>query len=260
MRLLGEYFAIGGMPEAVFTWINGQNLLPCIDIHTNILESYRQDFVKYSRKKQIKYVEKIFRETPGLVGRKFKYSSISGNYRARELRPALDLLDKGYLINKIYHSAANGLPLGAEANPEKFKLLFLDIGLMQTMLGNDTAPWIYDTYTTFVNKGQVAEAFVGQELLCYGSLGLKRQLHYWHREAKSSNAEVDYIISVKQEIIPIEVKSGAIGKNKSLDLFLRSHPTVPYGILMSPKNYMEKKQQICLPLYYIYALLDLAPP
>jgi len=137
-------------------------------------------------------------------------------------------------------------------------LIFLDVGLMQTLLGNDTAPWVYDTNMSFANRGQVVEAFVGQELLCYGADNIKQNLYYWHREARSSNAEVDYVIAIGNQIIPIEVKSGSIGKNKSLDIFLKSKSNSSYSILMSPKEFMRKDRQICLPIYYTKAVLSLA--
>jgi predicted AAA+ superfamily ATPase len=254
IRVAGQYLAIGGMPEAVGRWIDSQQLPPCIDVHRTILESYRQDFAKYARLHQIKYVEHVFREAPRLVGQKIKYSNFSGNFRSRELSPAIELLIKGCLLHPIHHTDANGVPLGAEVNFRKFKLIFVDVGLMQTLLGNDTAPWIYDTYTTFVNQGQVAEAFVGQELIAYDADNAKTDLYYWHREARSSNAEVDYVTSFENQITPIEVKSGAIGKNKSLDLFVQSKARARYGLLMSPQNLTSKPRQIVLPIYHVYAV------
>ncbi len=251
--LVAEYLTVGGMPEAVKIWLETHRLGDCLEVHHSILESYRQDFIKYARVHQVKYVEHVFGEVPRLVGQKIKFSNFSGDFRSRELRPAIELLIKGCLFNPILHSAANGIPLGAEVNHRKFKLIFVDIGLMQTLLGNNTAAWVLDTQASFVNRGTVVEAFVGQELLSYAPQNRKNNLYYWHREARSSNAEVDYVTAIDQRVIPIEVKSGSIGKNKSLDIFLKTKDNSPYGVLISPRNFIRKEKQFCLPIYHTYA-------
>ncbi len=230
LRLLGEYIAIGGMPEAVNCWIQTKDYQQCSQIHRSLIETFRQDFLKYSKKHQIKYIDKLFNEIPHMLGRKFKFSAISGEYRKRELDPALGLLQKAGVIHKVYHTSGQGLPLGDGINFNRFKIIFLDIALAQTMLNMEMTSWILKPFEQIINKGAVAEAFAGQELIANAGIDIKAQIFYWHREARSSNAEVDYLTVKNATIIPIEIKSGKEGSLKSMKIFLKDHPKTPYGI------------------------------
>ncbi len=256
LHLLGEYFAIGGMPEAVQCWISSQDLSRCGAIHRTIIDSFRQDFNKYATRFQIKYLDVLFDAIPALLGQKFKFSNIPGEYRKRDLLPALDLLTKAGVVHKILHSSGTGIPLGATVNGDKFKLLFLDIALAQTILGLDTTSWLLDPELNLINKGAITEAFVGQELLAYALFDVKGQLYYWHREARASNAEIDYLIQKQNQVIPIEVKSGAPGKLKSLKIFLDEHPNSTQGIRFSNQNYDATNGIQNLPLYAVARIME----
>jgi predicted AAA+ superfamily ATPase len=154
------------------------------------------------------------------------------------------------LVIPVTHTSANGIPLGAEINPGRQKMLLLDTGIFQrlsdlplseTVLGNDFES---------INKGSLAELFVGLELLKSVSCYEMHSLYYWHREAKSSNAEVDYVVQRNQEIIPIEVKSGKRGSMQSLYLFLDAKPS-EYGIRTSLENFSQYEKIRVYPLYAI---------
>jgi uncharacterized protein len=256
LALLGEYLAIGGMPEVVQCWTDAADLDACNALHQQIIQSYRQDFEKYATKSQVARVAHLFDELPFHVARKWKFANVSGDHRARELRPALDLLEKCHIIQSVYHSSAQGLPLSAQSDRKKRKIIMLDVGLMQTMLGLDARPWILAPDAEFVNRGTVVESFVGQELACHLSDVGRASLHYWHRESRSSNAEVDYLLPTGEHVIPIEVKSGAKGRFASLRSFLESHPNSPYGVLLSPANAASTEELRRYPLYSISALVQ----
>jgi hypothetical protein len=222
----------------------------CIRIHAELLETYRQDFPQYSKKYQQEYVELIFNELPLFIGKKFKFSSIaSGQFRKRELSPALDLLVKAGIVHKVVHASGQGIPLGASAGPEIFKTIFLDCALAQKALGTKAGNWLIDHPAMFINKGEITEAFIGQELVAASQVYEKNHLYYWHREARSSNAEVDYLIQVDDKVIPVEVKSGASGSLRSMHAFLLEHPHSPYGIRFSTGNYSVHGRIHSRPLY-----------
>nr|WP_255525781.1 MULTISPECIES: DUF4143 domain-containing protein [unclassified Oceanispirochaeta] len=162
----------------------------------------------------------VFNAIPFQLGRKFKYTNISNLYKARELGTAFELLEKAGLVIPVYHTSANGIPLEHEKNFKKFKVIFFDIGLALRILRIPIKELLLNDDITQVNEGALAEQFMGQELLAYSSCREKGFLFYWHREAKSSNAEVDYIIESDGRILPIEVKSGLKGKMKSLQIFI----------------------------------------
>ena len=247
--------AIGGMPQAVYQWISHQDISLCSKVLQNIKNAYEQDFSKYARKHEIKYVEILFRQIPAIVGQYFKYSMIS-DFRKRELEPSLLHLEKAGIIHQISRNQGQGLPLGAKANITKFKLMMHDIGLNQAILGLELKDWIVSPTSAFVNQGNITESFVGQEFLAYSDPSDKEQLYYWHREERGSNAEIDYLITLDQKIIPVEVKSGHGGSMQSMRLFLESHTSSPYGIRFSIHNYSVFDSIHSYPLYAIAGILD----
>lgn len=256
LRLFGEYIAIGGMPEAVACWRETNNYMSCLEIHHDLLQSYKRDFVKYSKETQIKYVEHLFQEVPHLVGKQFRFSHVSGDYRKRELEPALYLLKKANIINQVYYTAAQGIPLGAQTNLNDFKLIPLDIALSQAALGITSESWILDPEKSFINKGLLAECCVGQELLAYSNPRQEPMLYYWHRAERGSQAEVDYVLARQGNVIPVEVKSGKGGHLKSMQYFLNEHPGSPYGVRLSTQNFSQFGNIHSYPLYAASRLLD----
>lgn len=254
LDILAEYLAVGGMPEVVKTWRDTQDLKLCSEIKLALINAYRQDFEKYGRKHQIKYLDLLFNQIPQRLAQPFKFSQIPGDYRKRELAPCFDLLAKALIAKPIYHSDGQGLPLGAGVDLSLFKTLFLDVALAQSVLGENPKDWLLHAKQTLTNKGALIESFVGQELLAYGSSRLQPVLYYWHKQTRNSNAEVDYLIEQQGQVIPIEVKSGTTGQLKSLHEFLATHPHSPYGIRFSTQPYSEYQKIHSYPLYAVAAL------
>lgn len=251
LKLVGQYIAIGGMPGVVKTWIATNDPYRCLKVQQSILDSYRQDFQKYAERHQLDPLEMLLGQISYQIGRQFKFSKSFEGYRKRDLTPCLDLMEKSNIIAPVYHTSANGLPLGAEMNLDKFKAIFLDVGLTQRLLGLDLKEWFLNPEQAFINQGSIVEAFVGQELLAYSD-PLKRQiLYYWHREERGSSAEVDYVRQIGSEIVPIEVKSGTTGTLKSMYEFFREHEKAQYGLRFSARNYSEDGKIRSYPLYAI---------
>lgn len=252
LELFGEYLAIGGMPEAIVSWKRKREPLACSVIQHSIIDSYRQDFNKYAKNFQIKYVSALFDSIPRLLGKKFMYTAVEGDYRARELIPGLDLLETAGIIRRIYHTAAHHVPLGSEANFKHFKVLFLDCALAQALLGLSMNEWLHNPLQNLSNKGPLVEAAIGQELLGYSYPHIRQQIYYWQRQEKSSQAEVDYVLH-QDSIIPIEVKGGQSSRLLSLHSFIESHPNSPYGVRFSVKNYGNHDVIRSYPIYAVAA-------
>ncbi len=253
--LLGEYMLLGGMPEIIKEWIQHRDFVACSELQHNIIGAYREDFPKYAKKVQIKYVEALFNQIPHMIGEVFKFSRVQGDYQKRELEPALQLLIKAGIVHKIEQTSGNGFPLGANVNLNRYKLIFLDMALAQAMLGIQIEDWLLDPLNAFVNKGMLAESFVGQEFLSYAPCHIKEKLYYWHREERGSIAEVDFIKQINEHIIPAEVKGGKGTTLKSLHLFLENHAHSPYGIRFSTLNYSIMDKLHSYPLYAISGFL-----
>lgn len=251
---LKEYLVFGGMPQVISRWVTTNNALDAAQTHANILNIYEQDFSKYARKNQIKYVQLVFDQIPEQAGNKFKYTQIEGDYRKRELAPALDLLVTAGIAHKVYYSPGQGIPLGFQRDPLDYKVIFLDVGLAQSHLGVDLAAWFLQPEQTFINKGGLVEAFVGQELMAYALPFKKNKLYYWHKDS-SPQAEIDYLIQLKDVIMPVEVKSGEGKTLKSIQYFLENHKASPYGLRFSIQNYSIHNNIHSYPLYAIIKVI-----
>ncbi len=249
---LREYTILGGMPEVISNYIKEKNFNLSQRLHAQLLEYYRRDFGKYDEKVKVQYLQQIFDKIPGIVAKHFKYVEIMPNIQSRDLKPALQALIMAGLVYPVYHTSASGLPLNATINEKKFKTLFLDIGLVNyaTELSIDA---LMHEDLLLINKGALAEQFVGQELLAYKESYKRHHLYYWEREKAGSTSEVDYIINVGSQILPIEVKSGTTGRLKSLQIFL-DEKQLDFGIRISLNPLSFENRILSIPLYMISEL------
>jgi predicted AAA+ superfamily ATPase len=220
MRFVKDFCVVGGMPEAVDTFSKKRSYLESERVGSGILTTYRDDFSKYGRRVNNRRLEKVFSKIPTLVGNKFMYTQIDRQEKSRDIKNALHRLECARIVYRVLHSDANGLPLGAEANDRHFKVVFLDVGLVCRACGLTMADIQAADDLMMVNSGAICEQFVAQHLLYSGRYYEQPQLFCWLRQRGSSNAEVDYLISLGTSIIPVEVKAGKSGRLKSLHIFL----------------------------------------
>lgn len=250
--LLHQYFSLGGMPAVIKCFLDSQDWRQCQMIQTSLLSTYRDDFGKYARTSQHKYLQRLLEQAPGMCGQHFQYAKIDPDMKSRELKQALETLQYAGVLYKVHQTSAAGLPLGVQIKEKKFKLLFLDIGLVKAsqMLEVEL---LQQKDLLLVNRGVLAEQFVGQELLAYTEFYLPSQLYYWEREKKGSEAEVDYVITINDKIIPIEVKAGKTGSLRSLHLFLKEkQQKIGLRVSMQPPAFRDGI--LSVPLYMLHEL------
>lgn len=247
LKLVREYMALGGMPAVLKMYIETKDLSECQHIQTALLNTYRQDFGKYSKKTDHRYLQRLYEKIPGLIGENFKYNKVDSDMKARDIKEAIYLLQNSGLIYPIYSTSASGIPLASLINEKKFKILFLDVGLV-TRAGKLETELLFNQDILLVNRGMLAEQFVGQELLAYSSPFEEGNLYFWSREKYSSMAEVDFITTVDANIIPIEVKAGATGRLKSLKLFMEEKNSI-LGVRISQQSLNYADKILSLPLY-----------
>ena len=220
-RLLGrlrEYLFIGGMPEAIVEYIETGSLSEVQEVQRSIVETYQDDFSKYANRTELVRLQRIFGQIPRNIGRKIKYVNLSREERSRELKSAVELLSRAQVCQKITASHCSGVPLSAEISDDVYKLIFMDVGIVNYLCGGRWNDMSDATALALVNEGPLAEQFIGQHLAYLDRS--KPQLHYWLREGRANNAEVDYVISQGMQILPVEVKAGASGTLKSLQQFV----------------------------------------
>lgn len=260
--LLGQvknYLALGGMPGVLSTFVDSlktsqgaitrtYDIEKCRMMQATLLSTYRNDFGKYAKHSQIKQVQSVFEKAPGMVGAHFKYAKVDPDVRSYQIKAALELLENAGLIHQIYSTAASGIPLATLVNEKKFKILFLDVGLM-VYASHVPAEWVLEDII-LLNRGAMAEQFVGQELLAYCPVYEEARLYFWNREKPSSMAEVDFITTVGTQIIPIEVKAGATGQLKSLHLLMHEK-NFKLGIRVSQNPLSYDGKILSIPFYMV---------
>ncbi|RLA08914.1 MAG: nuclease [Gammaproteobacteria bacterium] len=247
LKLLKEYMLVGGMPEAVKTYIT-KSMRYVVKVHSNLITSFLQDILKYQKNIQTDSLSFVFEKLPSLVGQEIKYTTISKDITAYKIKNILQVLRKAMLINISYATSASGLPLTQGANIKSFKICFLDIGLMQHICGINPTEFIQNNDLLATYRGALAEQYIGQELMANGG-SQNNRLFYWQRNKKNSNAEVDYLIVRDNKIYPIEIKNGPAGKLKSLHLFLKENPKIKQGFVLNSGNIGQIDNLNFLPLY-----------
>ena len=215
-----EYLLTGGLPKIVQGFANGGTWAGVAKTQDSLLETYQDDFAKYRGRVDNLRLRKVFHALPGMIGSKLKYAQIDREETARDLRRCVDLLELARVITRVKHSAANAVPLGAETKDRDYKPLFIDVGLVSRTLGLTANQLLPHPENLPARAGLLAEQFIGQHLLYSGPGHKLPELYYWRRQAKSANAELDYLYALDDLVVPIEVKSGKTGTLRSLHQFL----------------------------------------
>jgi uncharacterized protein len=255
LDLLKKFLVIGGMPEAVHKYVTNNNIRECQKVLDDLISSFRADFAKYKDTIPSLRISEVFESVVYQAGGKYVFSKASQNLNISQIKEALELLIMAGLVIPVTHTSANGIPLGAEVNLKKRKMLLLDTGLFQRLLRLDISELLFGSDFNLVNKGGIAEQFIGLEIIKNSSCYQQTELFYWHREALNSNAEIDYLIQKQNEIIPIEVKSGTKGSMNSMFLFLKEKKA-RYGCRLSLENFAEYDHVRVYPLYALGNILD----
>ena len=231
LDLLRRYWVVGGLPEAVAAFVRssgGVDFESAARVLESVVATYRDDFGKYGQSRD--RIRMVFDKLPHLVARKFRYVGVSREHRAADIGAALEHLCMARVACKVFRTAANGVPLAAEINERFFKCLHVDVGLLCAALGLDLLDLERQGDPTLVNRGAVAEQFVGQHLLYSEAPYRTPALHYRARETRNAAAEIDYVIAVGSRVVPVEVKAGATGSLRSLHQSSgRSPPASPCG-------------------------------
>jgi uncharacterized protein len=241
------FLVIGGMPEAVAHYLKGKPLLEVQTVLDELQASLVADFSKYKKSVPSNRLTEVFKAIVVQSGGKFNLSKASAQANHAQVKEALTLLEKAGLIYSVTHSSGNGVPLGAEINEKKRKYLLLDTGLFQRILGLNVGEFLLESETELINKGTIAETFVGLEILKNSNPFMQEQLYYWHREIPTSNAEVDYLIQKDGKVLPVEVKAAMKGSMQSLTLFMKEKNCK--GIRVSMEKFGDFKDISIVPLY-----------
>jgi len=244
--LLKQYLYIGGMPEAVKTFRDERDYFSVREVQQEIIKSYLLDFAKHAPKNQIMKITQVWENLPSQLSKenkKFVFSVLRKGARAREFEIAIQWLIDAGLVYPAYHVDTPKLPLGAYTKLNAFKLYMIDVGILGAMSELE-AEVILNKNNLFQEfKGSLTENLAAQLLKISGL----NQLYYW---GSGNTAEVDFILPKKQEITPLEIKSGLSTKKKSLQIYKdRYKPSQMYRA--SIMNLKIQENLVNIPLYFL---------
>lgn len=245
-----RFLVVGGMPEVVSNYVVNNDILEAQRVLDDLIIALEADFAKYKNRISTSRIREVFNAIVGQMGSKFSYSYPNATLTNLQVKEVLELLRMAGLIIPVTHSACNGIPIGAEVNTKSRKYLLLDTGILQRILGLSIGDLLIQDNFETINKGAIAELFVGLELIKNASAYENQDLYFWHREAKSSQAEVDFVIQKQAQIVPIEVKAGTKGSMQSMYLFLKEKKC-NWGVRLSLENFSELPQIKIYPLYAV---------
>lgn len=218
---LKEYLVLGGMPGVLKAYFSsGKDFRAAGQEQQSILQTCHEEFAKYKERANVALLQRVYNDLPAHIGNTIKYAAIDRETKAAGIRKALEMLEKARLIYRVSHSFGNGIPLRAEKNESRFKILFLDIGLLNASWGLKLTDFVYMKDYISVKSGAAAEQFIGQHLLYRGAPYETPELFFWNRHKKGASSEVDYPIQEHAAVVPVEVKSGKTGSLKSLHMFV----------------------------------------
>jgi predicted AAA+ superfamily ATPase len=257
IEFLKKYFFIGGMPEAVLSYASREDYDAVREIQLVIAANYNADFSKHINPSDIPKARLIWESIPAQLARenkKFLYKDVKPGARAREYENALNWLVNSGLVYQVYRANFPGLPLASYRERDHFKLYMLDLGLLsaksgldiRTLLGSDTS-----LFTHF--KGALAEQYVFQELKFMDN---EMPLYYWANSKNTS--EIDFLIQRRDQVIPLEVKSGFNLKAKSLKAYIENFDP-PAAIRSSLAPFKGTNNLLEIPLYLIGQCADIIP-
>ena len=225
LGLVRRYTLVGGLPHCIQLAIDTHfNHADILKYQTALLQTYRDDFAKYTGSQNALTLNGFFNGILNQIGQQFSHKQaheIARNSSGdnRQLNSAIEHFQGARLFYRVLHSNAGSIPLGTETKIRISKFLFIDIGLL---LSAQSIPpqTIMDSKLELANRGVLAEQFVGQQLLYSKQAYVNPELYYWQPPRSEAQAEVDFLYTYENNIIPIEVKAGSRGTIKSLQSYI----------------------------------------
>ena len=253
INLFNEFVLIGGMPEVVASYAEKRDIVALRKIYDTLLSGYKDDIEKYAENKTEQNVLRhILKNGWRYAGQRIKFECFAeSNYKSREVGEAFRTLEKAMILELCYPTVSTDVPLLPDLKKAP-KLLWFDSGIVNYVAKNQLE--LFGTQDISEHwKGKIAEHIVGQELLSHNDSVLA-QRNFWVRDAKNSQAELDFVIQTEQQLVPVEVKSGHNSKIKSMHWFMKQSR---HNFAIRFWNNPMQKNDVELPSGKKYTLLSL---
>lgn len=252
-ELLRQYYFVGGMPEAVSSFVTEKNLNKIREIQRNILLAYRSDVSKHAPKADIPRINMVLDSIPSQLAKenkKFVYGAIKKGARAKEFELAIQWLVDAGIVTKIHLTTKPSVPLKLYENFDAFKLFLCDCGLLGCLAEAPQALVLTSNDIFKEYKGAYTESFVAQQLRCNPQL----HVYYWSRS--DSKCEIDFLVQTGARVVPIEVKAEENVHAKSLSTFCNSLYPGLKGLRLSMKPFVEQLWMENYPLCTVEYCID----
>lgn len=217
-----RFSMVGGMPGIVSRELGGASPEEIRQSQQDLLAAYRADFPKYEGRMTALVLDQLLRAVARDLGQKFVYTKVDESIKNHQAKRALELLSQSRLCHLIQCTSANGIPLGSELKERSRKVCLLDVGMLHALLGTPALrafPELRDMVPEM--RARLSEQFTSQSLRLVGeNRSESANLWYWQRGG-GKPGEIDHLLQLNQQIIPLELKAGATGSMKSLHQFMK---------------------------------------
>ena len=246
-----NYIIVGGMPEAVVTFLNTKQMNQVIRVQRRIIDEYKADMVKYASQSDKSRIIECFESIPTQLAReykKFSYTTVRKGSRGRDYAGCLQWIEDAGIIRRCYNIRTTELPLDGQREDNEFKVYMADIGLLVSMMEDGTQSSIKQG-NLGAYKGAIYENVMADMLNKMG-----RKLYYFH---KDSGLELDFVVRYKGECVPLECKARS-GKAKSLSTVLKNKDIyhVNHAIKLGDHNIGRDGELLTLPMYLGFLLTE----
>lgn len=247
LDLYRKYLVLGGMPALINDFKDNECNVSHVnfELQEQIITAYLADMNKYTENSEGIKNAQIYNSMPKQLARPnntFKYSIVSKDARKVRFESSIEWLLASNMLLKCDLADKNESPLKAFANEEKFKLYLSDTGLLRSLSNLDYSEILLDKNEMF--KGVLTENYVACEL--YPKF---KELYYYNFD----KYEIDFLIKIDGNIIPVEVKSGKRTNSKSLNEYIKKY-NPKYSIRISSKNFGFENNIKSVPLYAVFCI------
>lgn len=242
--LLRQYYFVGGMPDVVLSYVEGEGLNEVRRRQLRILDDYRQDFSRHAPRNQVPRIRMVWDAIPSQLAKenkKFIFGALRKGARGAEYEKAIQWLQDSGLVIKVNRVRSVAAPLKFYEDPGAFKLFVLDVGLMGAMVDAPASTVLLGDGVFSEYKGAFTELFVCTQLSCAG-------IQPYCHSVEASRIELDFVVQLGGKVFPVEVKAEENVRSKSLKTFIGKHPDLK-ALRLSMKGHVDQGWVECIPLY-----------
>ncbi len=250
IRFLKIFYIVGGMPEAVKTWLEEKDLEKVYEVKNKILDIYSEDFnsiESHNLKGKVKEVWDSLTRQLEAENKKFQYGQVKVTARAREYEIGVEWLENRGYINKLYKIKSDKSSVKNQRDEKSFEAFLVDVGLLTSLYGIKYDDLNGNKSAILAKNGAIIEQFVNQELLYNKNIG---EIFYWTSEA---TARIPFVFEDSGQIIPIDINVAGSTKAQSLKVYRQRYKN-PMSVTITYEKFSMQSGVLNIPVYSVWNL------